>query len=102
MFIHRPDKAAKEKEIEEGKVKKNVAEIVIAKHRNGPTGVAELYFRDECTKFVNLNRDTGEPLETDGQAPQSVGGGVSGLEDLPEQNFSNEQSIVKSIDDEIF
>ncbi|MBQ3115405.1 MAG: replicative DNA helicase [Clostridia bacterium] len=102
MFIHRPDKSAKEKDIEEGKVKKNVAEIVIAKHRNGPTGVVELFFREECTKFVNLNRETGEPIDAEGQAPTSVGGDVGGLEDLPEPSFDNEEPVVKSVDDEIF
>jgi hypothetical protein len=66
MFIHRPDRSATEKEIEEGAVKRNVAEIIIEKHRNGPTGIVELYFKGESTKFVNLNYETGEP-ETDEQ-----------------------------------
>ena len=54
MFIHRPDKSATEKEIAENKVEQNVAEIIVAKHRNGPTGSFKLYFKGECTKFVNL------------------------------------------------
>ena len=29
------------------------AEIILAKHRNGPTGVAHLTFLDECTRFEN-------------------------------------------------
>ena len=33
MFIHRPDRGATEKEIAEGKVQKNVAEIIVEKHR---------------------------------------------------------------------
>ena len=36
--------------------KRNIAEIIIAKHRNGPTGKLELMFIDEQTKFVNLDR----------------------------------------------
>jgi replicative DNA helicase len=70
MFIHRPDKSASEKDIEEGKVAANVAEILVEKHRSGPTGVVKLYFRGECTKFVNLNEETGEPeVETlDGES----------------------------------
>ena len=36
--------------------KRNVAEIIIAKHRNGPTGKIELLFIDEQTKFVNMDR----------------------------------------------
>lgn len=34
--------------------KKNIGEVIIAKHRNGPTGVVELTFFPEFTKFVNI------------------------------------------------
>ncbi|HZK85653.1 MAG TPA: replicative DNA helicase [Desulfosporosinus sp.] len=36
--------------------KKGIAEIIIAKHRNGPVGTVELGFLKEFTKFVNLER----------------------------------------------
>lgn len=36
---------------------KNVAEIVVAKHRNGPTGTVKVYFDKELTKFGNLMLD---------------------------------------------
>ena len=36
--------------------KKGIAEIIIAKHRNGPVGSVELGFLGEFTKFVNLER----------------------------------------------
>jgi replicative DNA helicase len=39
--------------------RRNIAEIIIAKHRNGPTGKIELLFIDEQTKFVNLDRRRG-------------------------------------------
>jgi len=39
--------------------KRNIAEIIIAKHRNGPTGKLELMFIDEQTKFANLDRRRG-------------------------------------------
>jgi len=39
--------------------KRNIAEIIIAKHRNGPTGKLELLFIDEQTKFANLDRRRG-------------------------------------------
>jgi replicative DNA helicase len=32
------------------------ADVIVAKHRNGPTGVVTLLFRKELTKFVNLRR----------------------------------------------
>lgn len=36
--------------------KKGIAEIIIAKHRNGPVGAVELGYLKEFTKFVNLDR----------------------------------------------
>ena len=64
MFIHRPDLGATEKELSEGKIAQNVAEILIAKHRNGETGLVKLYFKGECTKFLNLNPQTNEVEDT--------------------------------------
>lgn len=45
IFIHREDY------YNPGSEKGNVAEIIIAKQRNGPTGSTELVFRKEFTKF---------------------------------------------------
>jgi replicative DNA helicase len=47
MFIYRPDQYEKDTE------KQNVAEIIVAKHRNGPTGSVELVFMSHLAKFVN-------------------------------------------------
>ncbi len=35
----------------------NTAEVIVAKHRNGPTGVVELVWLGELTKFKNKARD---------------------------------------------
>lgn len=67
MFIHRPDKYPDAKEVAEGKIQANVAEILIEKHRNGPTGTVKLYFKGECTKFMNL---TDEVLAQNAPAKQ--------------------------------
>jgi len=52
MFIHREDKARDEAE------RTNVAEILIAKHRNGPVGKVELYFDEKTTTFLNLEKSS--------------------------------------------
>lgn len=50
MFIHREDKYGENSE------KKNVVEILIEKHRNGPTGVVELFFDDKKTSFLSVEK----------------------------------------------
>ncbi len=47
MFIHRPELYEKDT------LKQNLAQIKVAKHRNGPTGVIELVFRSQIAKFEN-------------------------------------------------
>ena len=106
MFIHRPDKNATEKERAEGKVQENVAEILVEKHRNGPTGMIKLYFKGECTKFINLNEETGEP-EQDSENTYSSRAvkAVKEYEDLPDYQPVEtpvQAPQVKSVDDEIF
>jgi replicative DNA helicase len=34
----------------------NQADVIVAKHRNGPTGTIALYFRKELTQFANLQK----------------------------------------------
>ena len=37
--------------------KKNIAELIIAKQRNGPTGTIELLWANTCTKFMNIQKE---------------------------------------------
>ena len=48
MFIYRDEYYNPDSE------KKGIAEIIVAKQRNGPTGIVELGFLKEYTRFVNL------------------------------------------------
>jgi len=50
LFIYREDYYHPDTE------KKNIAEIIIAKHRNGPIGLIEMFFHKEHSKFANLER----------------------------------------------
>ncbi|OGI94310.1 replicative DNA helicase [Candidatus Nomurabacteria bacterium RIFCSPLOWO2_01_FULL_40_18] len=50
MFIHREDKGKEESE------KTNVAEILIEKHRNGPTGKIDLFFDERSRTFLTLEK----------------------------------------------
>ena len=36
---------------------KNIGELIIAKHRNGPTGTVELVWKKEFTKFLDKARE---------------------------------------------
>lgn len=38
-----------------------VAQLIVAKHRNGPTGVVEVRFRDALSKFEDFDLPAGEP-----------------------------------------
>ena len=60
MFLYRDDYYNPETE------KKNVAEVIIAKQRNGPTGTIELTWQPKYTRFVNMLKP--------GAGSQSAGG----------------------------
>ena len=57
MFLYRDEYYNREKSEKPG-----IAEIIVAKHRNGPTGSIELMFRKELTRFENLERRRPEPV----------------------------------------
>jgi len=50
LFIHREDRYRPETS------RKNIADIIIAKHRNGPVGQVELYFDERRISFRNLEK----------------------------------------------
>ncbi len=61
LFIYRDDYYNPDSE------KKGIADIIIAKQRNGPTGTVELAFLKEFTKFANLEKS--EPPAFGGEEP---------------------------------
>lgn len=50
MFIYREDKYKPDTD------RKNIAEILVEKHRNGPTGKVELYFNPEKVSFTTIEK----------------------------------------------
>ena len=50
LFIYREDR------YREDTTRKNIADIIVAKHRNGPIGKVELYFDDQRVTFRNLEK----------------------------------------------
>lgn len=70
IFIHRPDKVeANEDKVMKGEIQKDVAELIIAKHRNGPTGSVNLRWIGHCTKFVSLSKSADAIVEAYNLAP---------------------------------
>ncbi|MFZ2487058.1 MAG: replicative DNA helicase [Anaerolineae bacterium] len=59
LFIYREDMYNEDSD------RQNVADIIIAKHRNGPTGSVSLFFRKELTQFrdLDLSREDLEKTE---------------------------------------
>jgi replicative DNA helicase len=52
MFIHREDYYRRNNDPDADK--DGMAEVIVAKNRRGPTGIAKLVFLDECVTFVDL------------------------------------------------
>jgi replicative DNA helicase len=58
MFLYREEYYAEKGGDPEAAAKaEGGAELIIAKQRNGPTGVVPLYFRKECTRFESMARN---------------------------------------------
>ena len=51
LFIYREDR------YREDTIRKNIADILIAKHRNGPVGKVELYFDDQRASFRSIEKE---------------------------------------------
>jgi replicative DNA helicase len=57
LFIYREDREKKDTE------RKNIADILVAKHRNGPLGRVPLYFNERTVKFTDLEENIQLPPE---------------------------------------
>ncbi|MFM8563087.1 MAG: replicative DNA helicase [Acidimicrobiia bacterium] len=57
MFLHRPEMYRGEKGESAENTEKGIAEVILSKHRSGPTGTVKLVFMAETTRFVNAARE---------------------------------------------
>ncbi len=72
MFINRPDVGATDEELKKGNIIKGMADLIIAKHRNGGLDRIKLRFKGELTKFVNPEPGDGieEPVYDNAPPPE--------------------------------
>ena len=87
MFINRPDVTATDEEIKKNNIVKGMADLIIAKHRNGGLDRIKLRFKGELTKFVNPepDDDISEPVydNADDNLPPPP-------DSAPDENFNSE------------
>ncbi len=70
MFINRPDVNATDEDIAKKHIVKGMADLIVAKHRNGGLDRIKLRFKGELTKFVNPEpNDELQPPPEDSNAP---------------------------------
>ena len=71
MFISRPDVNVPDEELVKKNIKKGMADLIVAKHRNGGLDRIPLRFKGELTKFVNPDPEQGY------EAPPENAGGAT-------------------------
>ncbi len=96
-FIHRPEYYGIDED-DSGNSLRGVAEIIIAKHRNGATGDVHLSFRKELAKFSDMETHYGEGFATPAQTfsskmnedeNEAVGAGISVNNDFDHSSDTN-------------
>lgn len=96
-FIHRPE-YYKIYEDEKGNDLRGLAEIIIAKHRNGAVGDVKLRFRGEFVRFMNKGEDTSlgqpeAPIYMD-NAPLAPGAATPAGDTLPSRINTEDPAFV--------
>jgi len=92
VFIHRQEKFGL-MTFEDGSSTKGIAEIIVAKNRNGPVDDIRLRFREEKAQFVDLDEFDLESMTESGQAPSITLGSKMNHDKLRESRgaFENER-----------
>ena len=97
LFIHRPE-YYKIYQDQNGQSLRGMAEIIIAKHRNGATGDVRMKFISEYARFANLN-DNSVPLPGE-EMEITVGSSINGNKTI-HNSVSDEDDPINSISAEM-
>ncbi len=105
LFIHRPE-YYKITEDEQGNSLIGMAEIIVAKHRNGATEDVRLRFRPEAIRFEDISVENfGGGFGNDSGAPVTLGSkmndSVSPVRSLPEDNFGKSFPLGSSFERDV-
>jgi replicative DNA helicase len=100
MFIHRPEKYGL-MEDENGNSLRGLAEIILAKHRNGPIGDVLLKFKDEFAKFTELEETFLAPLGDLELQPVAVTRGSKMNKNIVGDGFSSNDVTNADYNDEV-
>lgn len=100
IFIHRPEKYGL-MEDENGNSLRGIAEIILAKHRNGPIGDVYLKFKDEFAKFTELEENYLTPLDEGEVLPVAVTRGSKMNKNIIGDGFSKEDLGAPDYSDEV-
>ena len=99
-FIHRPE-YYKIYEDEKGNDLRGLAEIIIAKHRNGAVGDIRLRFRGEFVRFQNIDEDKGG-IEMAGETQSNVLSSRMNSAAAPQDDFGMAMAPSSSYDEPPF
>ena len=96
MFIHNPDKYLED----DNAIKQGIVELIVAKHRNGPTDTIKLKFISEHTTFCNLDSDANKQSLESQIPPEKKSQTNNKQEEKPEEVKLTPEELAKL--DEIF
>ena len=97
-FIHRPEYYKIYKDANQNDLH-GIAEIIIAKHRNGEVGDVRLRFTGEYARFSNLNQDNSYPMPDESGviiSSHSAPAGPSSVEDDALASISSDMAPLQS------
>ncbi|MBQ2712236.1 MAG: replicative DNA helicase [Clostridia bacterium] len=99
LFINRPEEQKGEK-LDDGTVQRDIADIYIAKHRNGETGMIKLAWMGESTLFANNDTNIVDAqAEAYGVAPMRAEPKVIADDNLPFEDSPEQESKAEEAED---